>query len=105
MFGGEKMAEIIVMCISALSCILGMVFGLVALFRNKKADNSTEGREDGILLTEVGYIKSGVDDLKRDNREMRAEVQNLHDKITRVEESSKQAHKRIDKLEKYHQPN
>lgn len=99
------MENIIFGVISAVGCILGMVFGLVALFRNKKSDDAKEGKEDGIVLTELGYIKAGVDDLKRDNREMRNEMQILQEKVTRVDESCKQAHKRIDKLEKYHQPN
>lgn len=99
------MSDIIFGVISAVGCILGMVFGLVALFRNKKIDDAKEGKEDGIVLTELGYIKAGVDDLKRDNRDMRVEIQTMHDTMTRVDESCKQAHKRIDKLEKYHQPN
>jgi hypothetical protein len=99
------MANIVFGIISAIGCILGMVFGLVALFRNKRIDDSKEGKEDGIVLTELGYIKAGVDDLKRDNRDMRNEMQTMHDVMARLDESCKQAHKRIDKLEKYHQPN
>ena len=99
------MANTVFNVIGAIGCILGMVFGLVALFRNKRIDDTKDGKEDGIVLTELGYIKAGVDDLKRDNRDMRTEMQTLHDKVTRVEESCKQAHKRVDKLEKYHQPN
>ena len=99
------MANIVFGVISALGCVLGMVFGLVALFRNKKSDDAKEGKEAGIVLTELGYIKAGVDDLKKDKREMRNEMQELHDNVTRLDESCKQAHKRIDKLEKYHQPN
>ena len=99
------MSTIIFGVISAVCCIFTMIFGLVALFRNKKSDDAKEGKEDGIVLTELGYIKAGVDDLKKDNREMRNEMQTLHDKVTRLDESCKQAHKRVDKLEKYHQPN
>ncbi len=96
------MANIIFSIISAVGCILGIVFSLLALFRNKRADDTQTGREDGMVLTELGYIKAGVDDLKRDNRDMRVELQNIHDRVARGEESIKQAHKRIDKLEKYH---
>lgn len=99
------MAYIIFGVIGAVVGLAGMVCSLVALFRNKKSDDTQAGKEDGIVLTELGYIKAGVDDLKRDNRDMRIEMQSLHDKVTRVEESCKQAHKRVDKLEKYHQPN
>ena len=91
--------------ISTVGSILAMVFGLVALFRNKKADDTKEGREGGIVLTELGYIKAGVDDLKKDNREMRAEIQDMRDKIVRIEASTSHAHRRIDNLEKFHQPN
>ena len=99
------MLSIIFGVIGAVGCILSMIFGLVALFRNKRIDDTKEGKNGGIVLTELGYIKAGVDDLKRDNRDMRTEMQTMHDTMTRVDESCKQAHKRIDKLEKYHQPN
>lgn len=85
--------------------IIGTIFGAVNVSRNKQTDDKREGKEDGIVLTEIGYIKAGVDDLKRDNRDIRAEVQNIHDKVTQTAESCKQAHKRIDELQKFHQPN
>lgn len=91
--------------IGAAGGIAGTIFGLVSLFRNKKHDDKTEGKEDGIILTELGYIKAGVDDMKRDTREFRSEMQKLHDSVTRIDESCKQAHKRIDVLQKFHQPN
>ncbi len=88
--------------------VLGIVSAVVAVVtssRNKTSADKTEAKEDGIVLTEIGYIKAGVDDLKRDNRDMRAEVQLIHDKVARTDESCKQAHKRLDKLEKFHLPN
>ena len=85
--------------------IIGAVVTLITLSRNKTSADKTEAKEDGIVLTEIGYIKAGVDDLKKDNRDMRAEVQLIHDKVARTDESCKQAHKRIDKLEKFHLPN
>lgn len=91
--------------IGAVGGIAGMIFGLVSVFRNKKHDDKIEGQRDGTILTELGYIKAGVDDMKRDTKEFRSEMQALHDNVTRIDESCKQAHKRIDTLQKYHQPN
>lgn len=99
------MSETVFGIIGAVVGIIGSVFGLVTLFRNKKADDKDEGEKSGVLYTEVGYIKAGIDDLKRDNRELRTDMQELHDRVIRNEESCKQAHKRIDTLSKYHQPN
>jgi len=99
------MIEIVALVFSALFGVGGLVFGIITAVRNKKTDDTKEAKEDGIILTELGYIKSGVDDIKHKQAEQ--EKQNLAfvRELTAVEESAKQAHKRIDKLEKYHSPN
>ena len=77
----------------------GFIFGLVTFFRNKKSDDASEGRKDGTILTELGYIKSGVDDIKR--KQEKQDEQNLKfaERLSSVEASTKQAHKRLDKIE------
>ena len=99
------MAETVFGIIGALVGVAGVLFGLLTQLRNKQSADKKEGKEDGMVYSDLGYIKAGIDDLKRDNREMRTEVQNLHDKVTRTEESCKQAHKRIDALAEFHKPN
>jgi hypothetical protein len=49
-------------------------------------------------MSDIGYIKAGVDDLKTQNRENSVKIGNLNERVTRVEESCKQAHHRIDEL-------
>ena len=80
------------------------MFGIISAVRNKKTDDTKEAKEDGIILTELGYIKSGVDDIK--HKQADQDKQNLEfvRELTKVEESAKQAHRRIDGLEKYHTP-
>ena len=50
--------------VSALLGVLGtvcaIVFSYAAFSRERKKDESEEGKQDGTLLTEIGYIKSGV---------------------------------------------
>lgn len=78
--------------------IAGIVFGLVTLFRNKKADDAQQGRESGTVLSDLGYIKAGVDEIKSEQKEQRKTNIELITRLTAVEESTKQAHKRIDEL-------
>lgn len=78
--------------------IAGVVFGLVTLFRNKKEDDNKEGRESGAILSDIGYIKAGVDDIKAEQKEQRKMNMDIERRLTSVEESTKQAHKRIDEL-------
>ena len=78
----------------------GIVFGLVTLFRNKKQDDTQEGRTSGTILSDIGYIKAGVDDIKTEQKEQRKTNIELVSRLTAVEESTKQAHKRIDELKR-----
>lgn len=85
--------------ISLLAAVAGVVFGVTTFFRNKKKDDSEDGRESGTILTELGYIKSGVDDLKRKQERSDETIMSFMKDLTAVQESTKQAHKRLDVLE------
>ena len=83
------------------SVVFGALGFLIAYFtfqRNKKKDNVEEGQSRGVMASDIGYIKAGVDDLKRETRETRSAVGELNERVTRVEESCKQAHHRIDEI-------
>ena len=92
------------LALSILFGFAGLLFGVMTAVRNKKTDDKSEAKEDGIILTELGYIKSGVDDIKHKQAELEKQNLSFVRHLTAVEESAKQAHKRIDKLEKYHIP-
>ena len=96
--------ELMSIVLSALFGIGGLVFGIISAVRNKKTDDTKEAKEDGIVLTELGYIKSGIDDIKHKQETQDNKNLEFVRELTAVEESTKQAHKRIDKLEQYHTP-
>lgn len=79
--------------------VLGIVLSYVAFLRNTKKDSEDDGRETGQVLTELGYIKGGIDDLKQEQRRQQETNIELITRLTSVESSTKQAHKRIDRLE------
>ena len=90
--------------IGAVVGVAGTIFGMVTLFRNKKIDDKSEGEQGGILLTDIGYIKKGIDGIERRLEKQESQYIDVIQHLTEVEASTKQAHKRIDRLEKYHTP-
>jgi peptidoglycan hydrolase CwlO-like protein len=80
--------------------ILGLVVSYQAYQLNKTKDVKTDTQESAELKAELGYIRKGVDDIRIDLKANEKQMIALGERITRVEESSKQAHKRIDNLEK-----
>lgn len=83
-----------------LACTLvGLLISYAAFARNKAKDDKTEGRQSGQMLSELGYIKSGIDDIKVEQREQRKINTETATALARVEASAKQAHRRIDQIE------
>ena len=92
-------ATIITTVIGIAGTICAIVFGYLAFRRNNKNDDTAEGKKDGVLLTEIGYIKSGVDDIKRKQEKEDERHIEVVSRLSAVEASAKQAHHRIDNLE------
>lgn len=88
----------IVSIVSVIGGLAGVIFGLASYRRNRQHDDAEDGRESGIVLTELGYIKAGVDDLKRKQEKQDDQMIKILSDLTAVQESAKQAHKRIDEL-------
>ena len=84
--------------IAASGVAFSFIFSYLSFFRLKKQELHADGAVKGSMASDIGYIKAGVDDLKREQREMTINVKELSERVTRCEESCKQAHKRIDEL-------
>lgn len=89
--------------LSAILGVLGSVcaiaFGYATYKRNCKTDDANQGKESGTILTEIGYIKAGVDDIKRKQDKQDDRHVEIISRVTAVEASAKQAHHRLDRLE------
>ena len=88
--------------LSVVSTICAIVFGYVAFARNGKRDVADEAKSDATVLTEIGYIKANTDEIKAEQKEQRKTNLEVLTRITAVEASAKQAHKRLDTIEGHH---
>jgi len=89
----------IVGLIGVVSTVCAIIFGYGAFRRNQKNDDQEGAEKNGIVLTEIGYIKSGVDDIKRKQEKQDAQYVETMSRLTAVETSTNQAHKRLDRFE------
>lgn len=88
--------------VSCIGTIAAIIFGVVAIVRNKQADKTGEVKQDATFLSEIGYIKANTDEIKAEQREQRKTNTEFVSRLTAVEMSAKQAHKRLDTLEHGH---
>lgn len=85
--------------IAAAGTLCSILFGYIGYSKGAKKDSHKEGEDDGSLKADTQYIKRRVDDVLLEQRNINNTLSSHSERITRVEESSKQAHKRIDRLE------
>lgn len=90
----------IIALIGAAGTICGIVFGYIGYSRGTKKDFKDDGKTSGVLMSDIGYIKSGVDDLKRKQESSETRHYALAERVTKVEASAAQAHLRINEIKK-----
>ncbi len=85
--------------IGLVGAISGIVLGWTGRAKAFKQEVTQEATVDAVLRADVGYIKHSVDDVRMVQGQQGQKFDALSEKVIRVEESTKQAHKRIDRLE------
>lgn len=93
--------------LGVLISVLGVIIAFQGFQLNKQKsqkedtkDAKKDASQNAEIKAQLGYISKGVDDIRIDLKANEKQMVALGERVTRVEESSKQAHKRIDKLEK-----
>ena len=94
------MSELIIGAAGAGATLLGTIIGYGTFMQAQKKAIRDEGSGDGELKADISYIKRGVEDIRIDMKATEKTIGDLSERVTRVEESSKQAHKRIDDQQK-----
>lgn len=86
--------------VGLLAALSGVVIGWLGRKTAYKHEVQTEATTDATLQADVRYIMRGVEDIRIDIRDQGRRFDALAERVTRVEESSKQAHKRLDRYDK-----
>lgn len=82
--------------LSGISVAFAIFFGISNKKRNDKKETEERAAANTLMMTKLENIADDVKDIKRDYKETRAEVQDLHDRVLIVEQSLKSYHKRLD---------
>lgn len=82
--------------ISALGLVASIVFNIITSSRNNKHETEEKATSIAVLNSDMGYVKSGIDDIKLKQGTTDNILRDLTSKVTKAEDSAKSAHHRID---------
>ena len=80
--------------------VAGLLLSYLSYQLARTKEIKSDGQESAELKAELGYIRKGVDDIRIDLKANEKNIAHLTERVTRVEESAKSAHRRLDILEK-----
>jgi septal ring factor EnvC (AmiA/AmiB activator) len=88
--------------IAELLPVLALLISAAALWRNIKGDSKNDGAQISEILVKMELVQSDLKEIKADFKAeikgLKADFENMKDRITVVEQSLKSAHKRIDEM-------
>lgn len=82
----------------AIGTFIGFIITIATYSRNRDKDVRSGAAEQATINAKLDVINGGVESLRVDFKLEQKERAALSERVTRVEESAKQAHKRIDEL-------
>lgn len=91
----------VALVISALSLAFGIYQGVSNMKRNQRTDNVQEASQMTTVIVKLENIGDGITEIKTNMKNVEGEVRELRDRIIKVEDSVKHAHRRI---EDFHLP-
>lgn len=72
--------------VMVLIAVGGFALSVAAFFVGRTSQAKSNGQQQGQILTELGYIKKGVDGVERKLDELQKNYGELKDRVTKLEE-------------------
>ncbi len=89
--------------ISGVSLAFAIYSGISNLKRNQRSDDRKDATEITTVIVKLENIGDGIKKLEANFENMRDDNEKIKERLVKVEESSKQAHKRLDDISKRRQ--
>lgn len=86
--------------IRLLIVIGGFLLSAAAFFIGQSSARKAEGEKAGAIASDIGYIKAGNDDIKKELREIRDSQSAVLARVGVLEEKGKSLQRQIDELKK-----
>lgn len=88
--------NIIVTMVGLFASLSSVAF--LAFKRSEKQEHKVEGKSEGLILSDIGYIKACVDRMEKNLAIVDERYRNVVERLAKVEENVANAQKRLDEI-------
>lgn len=90
--------NIIVTMVGLFASLSSVAFAFLEFKRSEKQEHKVEGKSEGLILSDIGYIKACVDRMEKNLAIVDERYRNVVERLAKVEENVVNAQKRLDEI-------
>lgn len=83
----------------AITTLIGFVLSYFTFQRNRDKDIREKAKGEGMFESQLDIIEKGIKEIRVDMKANEKRLLKMNEQLIRIDESTKSAHRRIDKLE------
>lgn len=92
--------EVVLAFVSFFASVSSIVFAYLAFKRSKEQDSKMTGKNEGVMFSDIGYIKACVDRVEKNLNKVDERDRNIAERLAKVEETVANVTKRVDEIRK-----
>lgn len=93
----EKLT-IVVSVIGIIGTLSSIFFAYLACRKNNMQEQKVDGKTEGAMLSDIGYIKACVDRVEKNLNKVDERYRNIAERLAKVEEAVANVTKRVDEF-------
>ena len=90
--------ELIISLLGFITSIISTSIAYLAFKKTEKEVNKTDGKTEGVMFSDIGYIKACVDRVEKNLNKVDERDRNIIERLSKVEESLINVTKRVDEI-------
>ena len=91
--------ELLISLIGLIGALSSIIFSYLAFKRSNKKDDKEEGKAEGVMISDIGYIKACLDRLEKNFNKVDELYKNISERVIKLETSLTNLSLRIEQLE------
>ena len=92
--------EVVFSVVSLMASLSSIAFAYLAFKRSERQDQRKDAKNEGLILSDIGYIKACVDRVEKNLNKVDERDRNIAERLAKVEESVVNVTKRVDEIYK-----
>ncbi len=90
--------ELTIALVGFFASISSIVFAYLAFKRSDRQEQKADGKTEGVMFSDIGYIKACVDRVEKNLNQVDERYRNVAERLAKIEESVANVTKRVDEM-------